>query len=408
MELEGQVWTWSAFGGQRQYGIIGMKFEQARKWIVPVRFDALTGRGQQREIVRSHCNKLVKEIRAMNYTPTPVSACLPEGVEPKISDEKFSVTFDKPLNNIDGGHRFTSLETILRQIDESIEKAKDEESKAELTKDRSEILNLPINVVLYLDGDPQTDFVNLQAGKSVDAAHLGALKNLKGQTPVTNQLAFDAAAILHETIDSPYFHQIRFDSRGVLPLPFTSLCSRGSSDLATSLVGLGKFEKDPEWIAERVTEAYRIIQDQIPEALEYGKYLTPVSNGGSKGSSSMLLAVAVCLGYELSEIQDVERADKETWDRVADAAAIFDEKVAGNFAGPLKRSLAGRFARAFFEESDVEKHEGIPIGLIQLFSASAFGVSPLPKVAPARRSSRQDPVIPQDCPAAWEEQEVMG
>jgi len=98
-----------------------------------------------------------------------------------------------------------------------------------------------VTVTVYFDGDPAQDFVRLQQGRPVDSAHLFSLKvqqQMLGDAAV--QAGFQVARLLHKQEGSPLRNLLRFDSRVRLPLPVSTVCSTGASDLGTSLVGLGR------------------------------------------------------------------------------------------------------------------------------------------------------------------------
>ena len=89
--------------------------------------------------------------------------------------------------------------------------------------------------------------------------------------------------------------------------------------------------------------------------------------------------------------------------------STLDEAVNGGFSGPLKRQLMGKFARAFFTAAgfDGDRHDGLPLSLLKVLSASTFAAAPLPKepkpkkvkAAPAPQPSAVSPPAPTDTPA---------
>lgn len=409
--LTGEVHTWEAFGHRRTFGVVTLPFERAKALIKPQRYNALTGKGEQRSIFDSHMKKLRSAIESGDYTPTPVSANLSKKHQDhlKVRDGFFTLKVNdrEPLLLTDGGHRFEALSSHATSLSEALEnKDLSEADKKTLKAQLDSILNAPITVTLYFDGDAKRDFVNLQAGRPVDAAHMFSLKvQQKVLSDPEFKLAFDTATILGKSDKSPFKNLIRFDSRGDAPLPISTLCGKGASDLATSLIGLAKVglaaEKtlSAEDLAFAVCATFEAIKsyDEAHETeiaiLENGKVLTPIGNGGKKGQATMLIGVATCLAYRLS-LSGKTKPDKGDLEKlVAAVKATLDQEVNGNLSGPVKRKLIGNFAKNFFADVQTDKHQKIPVGLISTLSASTFGVEPLPK-------SKREKVKTQAQPAA--------
>lgn len=389
-KITGPVYSWKLLGNNRTYSTLTLPYEEAVKNFVAVRYDATKNKGEQRELVETHVRKLRKEMVEGSYTPVPISVNIPKK---KVSDVKyrnkdgvkhFSIELNdgEYLSQTDGGHRFAALERILSSLNEKLTKTEDEVERKTLKEQINEVLELPITATIYLDGDPQQDFINLQAGRSVDAAHL---LSLRIQRKVLDQpeykLGFDVAKALAGKEGSPFHGHIRFDSRGVAPLPISSLCSKSSSDITTSFLGLAKvgllFDSKitAEKLADLVTEAYEIIKTKAPEVLEYGKVLTTVGNNGTRGSASMMIGVGICYSYLAMTLKDVKKAKLKLLDSIQE----LNKPVNGNFSGPFKRTLLGKFASKLFSDLTEDKHEEIPLKLVKTLSASAFGIESLPK-----------------------------
>src|SRR5262249_15115626 len=152
---------------------------------------------------------------------------------------------------------------------------------------------------------------------------------------------------------------IRFDSRGVQTLPISTLCSAGASDIATSLVGLARVGvkvgvKDAAKLAGALVAAYQAIKayDEAHEdefgLLETGKVLTPIGNDGKRGQATMMVGLATCLVYRCGVSGHEAPTDNDLAKLVAAAKVTLGRDVEGNFSGPDKRKLMGRFADAFF------------------------------------------------------------
>jgi hypothetical protein len=385
----GEFYTWTLGGSARRYAVVTMPYGAASAFIEAVRYNATNGRGEQREIVSAHCKNLVKAMKAGEYTPTPVSANLREShlKALEMNEERgtftLTVSDDDPLAQTDGGHRFEALATLRKEATDALKNEKDltPEKKEELESFVQQVNDLPVTVTVYLDGDPKRDFVNLQLGRSVDSSHLLAMKiQQKLVDDPAAKVAFEVAKLLGKTETSPFNRYIRFDSRGVAPLPIATLCSLNSSDLGTSLVGLAKAAPNlkPQQLAQVVCKVYDGLRNKAPELLEYGKVLATLDQNGTRGSATMLVGLATCVAYRLHAEGRDDVTDADIVGLVDSARYRLDEKVNGNFSSGRKRELLGKFAEEFFETLEEQRHDGLPVGLLRQVSASAFGAAKLP------------------------------
>jgi hypothetical protein len=391
--LTGAIHTWELFGKTRTFGETTLPYGQASKVLRAVRYNALAGKGQQREISEPHCRKLVAAMEEGVFTPTPVSANLTKSHREhlKIDNGTFrlEVTEDNPLLQTDGGHRFEALYRITKDLEKRLKEASGEAEKAKLSKWLDQANNAPCTITIYIDGDAQCDFVRLQACRPVDASHMFSLKIQNKLVEPPFRLAFETAKLLHKTEGSPFVGSIRFDSRGAAPLPISTLCSKGASDLGTSLVGLAKVglsgekAKDATSLAHSVISAFKALAKHSEELLETGKVLAPLSNDGTKGSSTMLLGVGVMLAYRQAALEHPLPTDDDI-SRLVDAAdKTLAKNVNGNFSGAVKRELIGAFAKEFLADlatDPLNTHEGVPVELVRILSASTLNVTPLPKL----------------------------
>lgn len=381
--LSGPSVKWNLFDHIRNYGTATVTFSEATEAVMAVRYNGVTGKGQQRELVDAHVRKLRKELEHGTFTPTNVSASCSKKHLDNLRNEggvfSLEVDSDDPLLHSDGGHRYSALSQIIKDLQDKISKEKDDEKLAQLNRWLEQAKNLPVTITIYFDGNPQQDFINLQAGKPVDASHMLSLK--MQHTGVDNpavKLAFDVAKMLHKTEGSPVHNSVRFDSRGKLPMPINSLCARSGSDLSSSLVGLAKVGLanglSAQELTNCVTEAFKYIEKHSPQLLEYGKVLAPLSNQGAKGSTTLLVGVGLCLAYRTSnpDEQDLARL-------LASVSKTLNVSTSGNLSGQAKRQLLGAFAKDYFADFEQEKHNGIPVGLLRTLTASSYNVSAPPK-----------------------------
>lgn len=404
--LTGAVKTWKLNGHTRKFAMVTVPYHEARELFCAMTFDAVCNQGEQRELCSAHVRKLKKAMESGEYTPTPASVGLRKEHRKKLTiqprtdgSEEFTLEVDgaHPLPLTDASHRLAAIGLLLEEFEKNRDKVKTPEKKEEFQKRVEEVLALPITCTVYLDGETRRDFVNLQAGRNVDPSHLFSLK--VQQKPCEDSaaaVAFAIAKVLKKQDESPFENQIRFDSRGSLPLPITTLCSQGPSDAATSLLGLAKVGEgrfDTARLAGFVTTTYRALQLQAPELLEYGKVLTPIGNDGTKGSATMLIGLAVCLTHRIGAHSQSCCEEEIVADLVRTAKETLNESVNGGFSGQQKRAWMRGFAAQFFAEDVGPKHAGLPVALLQTLSASAFGVPKLPKAPEPQKDS--DATAPQ-------------
>lgn len=378
--LEGPVHTWSLVEGSRggrSWVDVTLPFGQFRTVAKADPFSAASGRGEQRKVQESHVRRLLREMESGNYTPTPMSAGLRprhrENLTVRDGVARLKVSTDDPIPLTDGLQRTSAIELLRSKLE-------DDSQKAALDK-------LPITLRVYIDGDTQSDFINLNQGKAVDSTHLFSLRMRQGLIPGNNpeaiKKAVGAAKALHTNSRSPFHQAIRFDDKSLAPIPVMTVCARGSSDLATSLVGTAMAAPegaDAEDVAKYVTAAYRAIKDNAPELLEPGRLLTPPLPDGTKGSATMLCGLGTCLAYRLRS-QNRKAPSPEDLTRLAEAAKeTLARPVDGNLSGPAKRKFIGEFAEEYLSDLGEQKHGGVPVGLQKLLSSSTFGCSPLPKL----------------------------
>jgi hypothetical protein len=386
--LTGMFTRWTLFDKERQYGTVqNLPYWQACEFIMAVRFNGQTGKGQQREIVERHVRRLKAEMEKGTYTPVNVSAaCSKNHREALVLNEDgtfvLPVNSDDPLLHTDGGHRFDALRQIVKGLGEKANKAEGKDKEEQL-RWLEQARNVPVTVTVYFDGEPAQDFVRLQHGRPVDRAHIFSMEARQNLLDARGQLSHEIARQLNKQAGSPVLNAVRFDSRGTLSLPVSTICSTGKSNLGTSLVGLAgvglAFGKDAEWLASAVTSAFVSLHARAPSLLEYGKVLTPPSNSGTKGASTMLIGLGTMLAYRACALGH-ETPTEDDLGRLAKSAELcLDESVAGSFSDPTKRKLMGEFAKDYLADLAGDKHCELPVGLLRVLSPSALSVAPLPR-----------------------------
>lgn len=414
--LAGSVNTWDYNGNSRLFSMVMLPFSEARQLFKVAVYNAVSGRGEQRSIVESHVRKLGRAVEDGSYTPAPFSVSLRKKhkealtVNEKNNTFSLKITSDEPLSLTDGQHRMDSLSRKLADLQTKLKSEKDE-AKLQILRTRiSEIESLPIHATLYLNGDIQTDFLNLQEGRQVDSSTIFSMSVQRGllDNPAF-KVAFETCKLLNSQEGSPFKNSVKLDSRGVAPLPISTLCAKGASDQGTSLVGLAEVGlsftpalKQAD-LANLVCNVFGKLQKESASVLDSGKPLAFIGAGGTKGSATMMNGVALCTLYQM-KVRNVGVDDETVLSEMATSAKnTLDGLVTGGFSGPNKRAMLGTFAKEFFQANTEPKHEGVPIELIKLISSSAFGVSPLPKATPVVVTALKAPdgtiVTGEDTPA---------
>ena len=383
IHLKGELHTWDFGGVKREYIVVTLPFGQASNIFRPDIYNHKTNKGEQRTLVDRHVKSLQTAMETGHFTPTTVSVGLKKshnGIvsyenDPHTGARMATVEFNEdlqPLSLLDGGQRFGAITKMRKSATPEVQ---------------SKIDNLPVTATIYLDGSTKDDFINLNQGKPVDAAHLLSLR-IKTKTVAPKDqpyydLANGVAKILNDDVESPFVNCIRFNSSGNARLTLNTLCSKGSSDIGTSLMGLARVAlhvdggpHDAEAMAEIVKTCHRTLKEQAPDLLMPNKVITSPGNG-TKGSATMLIGLAVCYAYRLS--LDDKTEDEVQKEFVQTAKDFLDEMISGNFSGPIKRDLLGKFAQGFFRTCEVDKHHGVPKELVKMLSASTFALPKLPK-----------------------------
>lgn len=427
--ISGQFHAWILNGTQRTYADIHLPYREAREFIQPVRYDALRGRGEQRQMAESHARKLKGEMWGGNYTPTQMKANLRKDHKANLvldqETRQFTLTInsDNPLAQTDGSHRYGAIEKLLAELQERAAKLDGKPKEAILAK-IEETLNLEIGIRVYFDGDPQNDFINLQASRVVDRSHLLSMRIQKGLAgDESMKMAFAIAKIVTKSDASPFKSVVRFDSKAtsgsmVKQLPISTILAKAASDLSTSLVGLAKVGlangKDVQFLANCVIGSYLAIKQRAEGLFAEDKVLTPVRNGGTKGSATMLIGVAICMA-QLLILNEREEATEEELDLIVEAAqATLDEEIDGSLDTTRKRALMGEFAQAVFALKD-DLHGGIPTSLLKATSCSAWATESLPKASKRPRKNRDEEPVTEEAlsevigqPVEWNEAVFVG
>lgn len=399
MQLSGTYQVFELNGHRRLYADIVLPYKEFKQCIMPVVYNAQSGKGEQRNIFPAHARSISEDMLSGLYTPTQFHAGLnlDHYVHLHLNEQTRQFTLDvdpqNPLTETDGHHRDESIYLIKKMADKAlaaIAKAPNEEEKAKWERILREIDILPISVNLALDGTPAVDFVNLQKGRPVDQAHILSLSiQQKLLNDPDYKLAFDCARELAQDRDSPFFNLIRFDSpthqkgqsRVIKQIPVNTLIAQSPSDRSTSLVGLAKTGVGLSTMVECVLKVYSAILTEAEHLFGDAttKLLTPPLYGGTKGSSTMLIGLAIMLAHRCRSRKYVKVNETLVADLVEAAKVTLDKEIAGSFTSSMKRTYLREFAELYFSDDDIPKHHGIPISLLSIIPASAYATPPLKK-----------------------------
>ena len=395
--LDAPLYVWSLTGSsertgkERLYTTITVPFKDARVLFCPDPFDAKTGRGEQRVAIESHVRKMQVAFQSASYTPESLAV----GMRPrhrenvKYKDDVVKLTFssDDPLPLLNGGHRMEGLE---RMYNDAVAHENTEYAEA--------ILNLPLTFFVHLNGNPQTDFINLQLGRTVESMQLFSIKAhrkmFEGKDATAVLQAMELARLLHDNVNSPFNRMVKFDTKSMAPVPVTTICVAGAADQSTSLVGLSKVgaasgkEVDARRLAEFVCRGFKLLDKELPDLLKRGMPLTPPPEG-TMGSSTMLVGIGLCLAHRVLFAGRTTPSEDDFKAFLAASKSSMSKPIAGNYSAQLKRTLVGDFAAELNKDIECEKRGGVPVSLVaSLGSSTAFNL-------PAIKKQRKNAVVAQ-------------
>ncbi len=384
-------WTLDPTGEKtRDYTVVTLPFKQAHALFRPEYFNGGTGKGEQRKVVESHQKRLARELAGHTYTPTPFGVGLTKKQQAECvrvdDDGTVTITVEdgKYLKRTDGNHRDNALVALM-------EKAREDGDEALV----SLIENVPVTAMVYLNGDAQEDFINLQSGKAVDPNHLLTMKlrrkTLGEKLQGDMERALETARLLTTSDASPFHTYIQLDTRGTAWLKFTSIASRGSSDLSTSLLGLARVvpSATAAWMAGVICLVSETLAADEDDGLTVEGMPLAHPREGVVGSCCLLIGVAICAAYRLS-LRAADQRDLSDEDQAAiiESAKKTLGRPADDLSAAAKRRLIREFAVDYFadlgEEDGVTFHDNLPVGLLERIPPSAYQSRPLP-VAPRGR-----------------------
>lgn len=360
-------------------------------------FDAGKLTGEQRVQSVAHCRKLLESFTSGQHTPTPMTASVPLEIQPRVRKTQqpdgswhFSLELEKGerLAHTDGGHRRRTLEDYLAYLEGVIEKEQGRPTPDQEVITRAEVLMediaaLQFPVLIYLDGNPQEHFLDLQRGKSVDRTTLLVMETASDHfdDPAYKTAIAIAQALHRDRKCEPFFGQIRFDSAGNAAIKLATLMARGSSDLSTSLIGLAKvgefLNTPPQKLAAGITRVFECVNKRYSGLLERGRVLTTIANNGTMAASTMWVGLGILVAYAASQ-SSLDDAAKELAEVCYET--LSEVQISGSFSSADKRIFMGRLAQRFFSAMALDRlHEGVPVDLVRTLSATAFRVSKLKK-----------------------------
>ena len=390
----GVLLEWNIGEPARKYISGSAKYKDLRPFIYSEPYSDVKNVGEQRNLIKSRANYIKIKMLEGKFSPCPITIGTRDPHRNNIVVDTNSKTATVTVNNnellpvLDGFHRITALDFIRSSGDAVMKDIVD---------------NLYITYLLYLDGSPRSDFVNLQDRAPVSKDHLLSIKisdNLiDKKTALYFKVAKQTAEILNKKNDNCFHNLIRFDSKsGPLPLSLNSLCRKSASEIAFSLYGGAKIaithKKDAKWIANCILTAYRAIKrDKISKnALSPANVICPKPEG-TRAGSTFIIAIGNMLAARLMLEEKDEPSDEDLKKLVRAVEKTLIVASKGNTSADSKRNLLGLFAREFFsdmqeyvngpddEDLDTDTsimfHDDIPVTLIILLSSSTFNVRKL-------------------------------
>ena len=259
--------------------------------------------------------------------------------------------------------------------------------------------NLPVTCIISLNPETrQTDFINLNAGKAVDASHMLNLQTDAGITfnPVVSRLAREIAQLLRDDFRSHVNNLVDVYGTGKATFTLKNVANPHKSEQVLSLYGTAMiceaYGKDAQWGADRIIEAWVTLSEMNAELVGLGGVLCPPPLSGKKSAAYMIIGMGNALAYrQLLLKQDKPTdADLEIFSKSADT--VFGD-VTELLNSEHKREVIGDFISALCEDMQEEEqdfgwHDGIPIPFGILFSMASIGRSALPKAAKAKRGRK--------------------
>jgi hypothetical protein len=355
----------------REFLVVTVPFADARRAVRGDPFNGLTGRGEQRVRHDAQARKLMRAVAKHRYTPAPLAASVTTQAVTRNADGTVTVAVPEgdPLKLVDGVQRLAGLGDLKAALHA------DEEHAAAALVDA-----LPVTLTVYLDGDPQEDFLNLQLGKTVDSNQLCVMRLVRGELSRSRQpmleFAREVARHLNKDPGSAFRTHIAFDSRTQAYLKFKSLAGAGGADAAASLCGLYRVGGDltAERAAHFVTWAAATVKARCPELAKIGGPLCPPPDG-PVAAACLLVGAATLTAYRALSLgrsaPDAEDADK----LVAACLAAFKPPFDGDGSAQGKRAAMRKLAAHFLNDLPEEMEQGIPKPLLGTLSAAAFGLA---------------------------------
>jgi hypothetical protein len=397
MQLQGAVRRWKYRDHQRHFSELSLPFHRIRESFAVVPYNAETGRGSQRVQPSLWVNKLRTVIESGEYTPTSWSSTIPPHLQSHVQMEgdQFSFSTEEKLPLVDAGGRLAALELLLSQWEEKVRTAASTAERDQAQRNITDIENLPITLVLYLDGEPQIDFIRLQQGRPVDATLLFSLTvNNDGFDDPAYCTARDIAHELNSDPSGIFCGIIRMDARKTArnsKINLASLAARGPSDMATSLIGLARMGDRFGFSPKQLSRIVSLAADHLSKHSRLTSFRMPLTvpdAGATAGSASMLIGLGVILSYRMG-INKLATPSPLLFNELLSAATrACSDPVRGTFTTGTKRQMMRELASAFFESEPVEMHllvqdgatYAVPVDLCRLLSPGAFAMPRLPKL----------------------------
>lgn len=376
-----KVYTFDLTGGAspgaaRHFCSLVLNYGLIRQHFSPDIYDITTGKGEQRESIKTRVKKLRKAIIDHTFYPTEILACaLPEHIE-KLENGDIEIKFsDKPLPILNGFQRREALEII---------RAEGKGGPLERLVD-----NLPFPVNISLDPERRKeDFLNTNSNLPIHKAHMLQLKidtnTVDHRYAPYFKRARELALALFNNDKSPFYDVIQFDQTSTAPLNANVLMTERKTDQIMSFFGSAKLlqimSKDNEWFVNVVLRIFDLIANNT-KACNDGKLMEfPTPEAGKyKAGASFFIGVVNQVIYYMY-LKNKDSIDTNLEKLLLKSVAVFEDDVDGDTSSKRRATLMREFAQSLFEDivedpnSVIGGHFGIPYTLITFFSPGCFGV----------------------------------
>lgn len=360
MDFKGKYLYWNLGPKEkhRTFTVLTVQYGTIREFLTVKRFN-LDGEGYQRETTQSWVNKLSSEFSSGNFSPTVFYANT--NSTHNIHKQEGIVTLDlnseNPLEITDAQHRLNALE-IIRNTNIICQNLVDE---------------LPVVILVNLNGNPATDFLNYQRGRPVHKNHMVGLKIMNEQIPPDKNQLYQTGYQLAKSLAFFRYKISFFDGANSNTIPVYTLLPNSSSEIGNSLIGsaalIVKFNKTNNDYLDFFKETVLTLESKIPILFVNG-HLFCGPPKGSRTYLSLLIGLVNLLFYK-----SLTENDFDLNHHLSTIQKVYERSSTGLTALPKRREILKMAGESLFTNLSTDLlHHKIPIGLIKIWSSSCFGI----------------------------------